>query len=1203
MAEPVRIANRYELGRLIGTGGMGRVYHGRDAQTGEPVAVKELRPDILASAPELAERFRREGEALRRLNHPNIVKVLAAVEEGGQLYIVMEHVGGGSLSDLLKRQPQLPLERALAIALETSDALARTHHLHIVHRDIKPGNVLLAEDGTPRLSDFGLAFLPDRERLTMDRAVLGTFQYMSPELCEGQKPGERSDIWAFGVTLYEMLAGRPPFRGDSPAEIIRDILDGAPAAVSEFRSDAPPALDALIRRMLMKDAVARIASFRQIGAELEAIARGARVPQWPRPPAAPESPPAQASAGQMPQSPTPGAAPITPRLLTKLFTPDARPEWIDRPRLYERLDQAAARGFAVLSAPAGYGKTALLAGWLRRPAAPRAAWVSLDAADNDPVRFWADVLAALRTLPAFSSAGQGFSEWLHAPQPPPLDACLVLLLNEITQAAAEVILVLDDYHAVTEPAVHASLDYCLEHLPANLHPIIASRAEVPVSLPRHRARGRLVELRARDLRFTRPEVGEFLGRSARLELGAEDVAELERRTEGWIAGLQLAAILMQDCDDRAAFVQSFGGDQSFIYDYLTEEVLRRQPEPVQSFLLRTSILDRLSAPLCEALVASDGQAMLDFLTRANLFVAPLDNRRQWHRYHPLFAELLRARLQQAHPDEFSALHRRAAAWFAANRLPEEAIKHAVAGGDAEAAADGIEQHQRQWLDRGEIATLRRWLDALPAEPIQARPALCLGYAYTELYQLRFDQAGRWASRAEAAVAGGDEVTLGHVDAVRATIAINRQEFEQALELSQRALQRLPADMTMLRALVNLNLGDAQRVRDDHAAAEDAYRSALEAVRAGSFRWLEAVVVGSLGDLFLRRGRLRQAASLLEQVAQAEQDRQAGGDPPLLSAGKPLAFLTRVYTQWNRLEDAARAGERAVDYCRAWRHVEHLKDACLNLAELRQAQGDAPGCEAVLAEADALMSNLEAPARIGAGEAALGQASTGQAEVSLMKAWLRLLQGDRGYVERWLEQALVRRMPSYFDLHPAHVLAWHAILRGHPERAIQPLEALAENARQKGWLASEVRTLAMLACARRADGGAAAALATLERALRLAEPEGFVRAFVDKGEAMADLLEKARRAGGAMGDYASRLLAAFERAGAPPASPAAALSLTERESQILRLLAAGRSYPEIASALFLSVNTVKTHVKRLYDKLGVDSRLAAVEAARAMNVIG
>ena len=1217
MSESKQIANRYTLGKLIGRGGMGQVYQGLDLQTNTPVAIKVLRPDTAYTTPELVERFRREGEALRRLNHPNIVKVLDIIDEGDQNgeqyhYIVMAYVAGGSLAGLLKRQPQLPVERALAIALELSDALARTHHLNIVHRDIKPGNILLAEDGTPLLTDFGLAYMRDRERLTLAEAVVGTFAYLSPEACGGHTPDERSDLWSFGVVLYEMLAGRPPFQGDSPAEVVREIIDVTPLKVSVYRNDVPPALDNLVQRLMMKDAVARIGSFRQVGAELEAIMRGTRIPQWE-----PSPSPTQADAAGT-SSAQPSA--LTLHLWMKLHIPRLPGQWIDRQRLYDRLDQVKAGKIAILSAPPGYGKTTLLVSWLRHSGWKNAVWISLDVGDNDPVRFWSYLVAALQMIPACKGVGAGIVELIRSPQPPPLGAGLTMLLNEITQVSEDLLLVLDDYHTITNAAIHSGMEFCLEHLPPHLHLVVASRTAPAFALPRYRARGRLVELRAGDLRFTRQEAHVFLQQAAHQQLSADDIAVLEQRTEGWIAGMQLATLLMEGmegCEDAHAFVQSFSGDQHYILDYLTEEVLRRQPEPVQSFLLQSAILDRMTAPLCDAVLEiggwksdiPDSQGMLAHLEQANLFVVPLDHRREWYRYHQLFAELLRGRLRQANPEQYRRLHRRAAEWFAAHTMPDEAIKHALAGEDLNRAAELVEANQRALIERGEVATLRTWLYALPQDVVLACPSLCLGYAWLELYQSRFEQAGKWADLACAAMGPQpDDALRSQVDAVRATVAINQKDYGRATELSRRALQHLPPELDALRSVVNLNLGDAYTEQGDIAAAADAYRDAFDAAPLSGNHTLEAVIIGSLGGLYLGQGRLCQAESILQQALLIEKDMLARGGPPLLAAGKPLAFLTGIYIEWNQLDTAAQLGARAVDYCRRWGHAEHLMDAYVQMIHLRHAQGDAQGSLDMLGQAQTLVKDVERTVHLTGDDRAKARFAMLRRSASLAEAYLRLKRREPDFVERWLAHADAARDPAlpYYTYVVDNVRAPYWLLCGQPDQAIPVLKRLIHISHERGWMKREVDELVLLACAEQASGNSPTARATLEHAVLLAEPEGYVRLFADKGELLGDLMvELARRPSPVAPAYLKQLLGAFPtlRQGSSGETRADLVEpLTEREQQILRLLVADRTYPEIATELYLSLNTVKTHMKRLYAKLGVDSRMAAVEKAKSTRLI-
>ncbi len=442
----------------------------------------------------------------------------------------------------------------------------------------------------------------------------------------------------------------------------------------------------------------------------------------------------------------PRSARQIPLLLTKLHIPDARPGWVGRPRLFARLDQVSGGQTALLSAPAGYGKTALLAQWVASRAArsaagePAFAWLALDEADNDPVRFWSYLVAALQTCPQAGSLGSGFLEMVQAPQAPSLEQSLVLLLNEIEQAPGRLGVVLDDYHTITEKQVHASLGFFIEHLPSNLILILAGRGEPPLALARFRMRGRLVDLRAADLRFNGQETGEFFKTSMPLGLSESDIAVLDQRVEGWVAGLQLAALSMEGLADCQSFIQTFTGDDRYILDYLTQEILSRQPPEIQNFLLKTSILERMNASLCEELAgaqvllpgmaAPGAQAMLEFLDRANLFIIPLDNRRTWYRYHRLFADLLQVQLRQKDPAALVSLHRQAADWFASHGLPAEAFQHAILSGNLEKAAVLLGEQLPELVQHGETATLQAWLGMFPRghPAVQARimPGVRLG---------------------------------------------------------------------------------------------------------------------------------------------------------------------------------------------------------------------------------------------------------------------------------------------------------------------------------------------------------------------------------------------------------------------------------------------------------------------------------------------
>ena len=413
-------------------------------------------------------------------------------------------------------------------------------------------------------------------------------------------------------------------------------------------------------------------------------------------------------------------------LATKLYIPPPRSKAVPRPRLVARLNEGLHRKLTLISAPAGFGKTTLVSEWVAGCERP-VAWLSLDEGDNDLARFLAYLVAALQTITA--DMGKGLLAGLQSPQPPPIELILTTLLNEITTIPDHFVLVLDDYHVIDAQPVDHALTFLLEHLPPQMHLVIATREDPQLPLARLRARGQLTELRAADLRFTPSEAAEFLNQVMGLNLSADDIAALETRTEGWIAGLQMAALSMQGRSDTASFIQAFTGSHRFVLDYLVEEVLQRQPERVRSFLLQTAILDRLSGPLCDAVTGrEDGRGMLDALERGNLFVVPLDDRRQWYRYHHLFADVLQARLMEEQPDQVSGLHRRASAWYEQNGLPSDAIRHALAAEDFERAADLIELAGPMVEESSLTATWLGWVRALPDELVRIRPVLSVRYA-------------------------------------------------------------------------------------------------------------------------------------------------------------------------------------------------------------------------------------------------------------------------------------------------------------------------------------------------------------------------------------------------------------------------------------------------------------------------------------------
>ncbi|HYF63613.1 MAG TPA: AAA family ATPase, partial [Herpetosiphonaceae bacterium] len=611
----------------------------------------------------------------------------------------------------------------------------------------------------------------------------------------------------------------------------------------------------------------------------------------------------------------------TPILATKLYIPPPRPGSVPRPRLSQRLDAGLDGRLTLVSAPAGFGKTTLLSAWLAGSARP-VAWLALDPGDNDPTRFLSYLVAAVRTVAP--AAGAAALAALQSPQPPPAEAILTGLLNEIAAGSERLILVLDDYHVLDARAVDAALTFLLDHLPPQLHVVIATREDPPLPLARLRARGQLTELRVADVRFTQAEAAEFLNRVMGLSLAAEDIAALEARTEGWIAGLQLAALSLQGHRDAAGMIRSFSGSHHFVLDYLLEEVLHRQSERVQAFLLRTAILDRMCGPLCDAILrdpATDGQATLESIEQANLFIIPLDSERRWYRYHHLFGDLLRQRLRQRDAPDIPELHRRASAWFEANGLEIEAFQHAAAANDIARAERLIEGQGMPLHFRGAVAAILGWLAGLPAATLDARPSLWVKHAEILLVSGQPTGVEAKLAAAEDALArrGGepDAATrhlLGHIAGVRATLALTRYDVAAMLTQSRRALEYLSADDLTFRATANWTLAEAYNTQGDRAAARRAIDESIAlSLAAGSIFTTILATIG-LGQLQEADTQLRQAAQTFRRVV------ELAGEHPQQIIYEAHLGLARIRYEWNDLDAAETHGRQSLQLARQYDSV-------------------------------------------------------------------------------------------------------------------------------------------------------------------------------------------------------------------------------------------------------------------------------------------
>ena len=864
---------------------------------------------------------------------------------------------------------------------------------------------------------------------------------------------------------------------------------------------------------------------------------------------------------------------------------------------------------SLVSAPAGFGKATLLAQWCVQSDRP-VAWLSLEGEDNDPTRFLAYLIAALQTLDA--RVGTTALAMLRTPQPPSAEAVLAVLINDlIDRDAGDFARVLDDYHVISADALQRGMSFLWEHLPPHMHLILAARADPPLPLARLRARGQLSELRAADLRFDSAETSAFLQAVMGLDLTREAIATSEQRTEGWIVGLQLAALSLRGRADVAAFLAGFTGSHRYVLDYLSEEVLARQSAPVQQFLLHTSILDRLSAPLCDAVMGQEGsQAILEALERANLLVVALDEERGWYRYHHLFAEMLRRHLQQREPTLVPQLHRRASAWYEQHELLIEAVQHALAVSDVELAARLIEPIALPLLLQGQVYTELEWMNALPESLVQARPFLCLYHAVflaftnqLEAAEVRLQEAER--SLQQEMPAEQARTIRGYVLNIRARIASFTGDIPHAIALARQSLNLLPEAEINPRTGSMVVMAHAYLVSGDVTPATEHEIAAAHAVIRASINVI--AIIGSitlLGRLHVLQGRLRLAATTYQQVMQAVPKPEV-----LQTMHSSLCYyfgLGDLLREWNDLEAAEHYLAQGVALVKETLSVEPFV-AVLGYAALARLEQVRGNTAAALATLDALVQLAEQrhfPAHLTTLEAAV-------------RAQLELTQGHPASAIRWADASGLSSKDE--DLPYPREVEYLALVRvriaqGREDPAalflrdaLHLLDRLLKDAEPKARMSSVLEILVLRTLALEVQGKRTEALATLERALVLAEPEGYIRLFVDEGPPMQALLHHALACGIQPG-YIATLLSAFVEqnvSNLPLSSPrpsALREQLTEREREVLRLLLEGASNHEIARRLVLSVNTVKRHVYNLCGKLGVQSHTQAIARARTLNLL-
>lgn len=914
---------------------------------------------------------------------------------------------------------------------------------------------------------------------------------------------------------------------------------------------------------------------------------------------------------------------LTPLLTTKLYVPPPRPHLVPRARLLARLDEGLRlrRRLTLISAPAGYGKSTLLSAWLAQPSAPaHVAWLTVDEGDDDPARFLAYLNAAFQQVAP--EVGSALLELATSPRPLPAAEWLAALINRLVALPYPLLLVLDDYHLITAPPVHEIVTFLLDHLPANLHLVIATRADPPLALARLRARGQLTELRQAELCFTTAEAADFFQQTLALALAPADVAALTHRTEGWIAGLQLAALSLQGRTNVSSFIAALAGSQRYILDYLLEEVLYRQSEPVQTFLLRTAILEQLCGPLCDAVLAEDlkeieawreaarppvlhapstSQAMLDYLERVNLFVVPLDDQRTWYRYHQLFMDLLRQRLQQTEPALLPALHLRASQWYEQHGLLPEAIEHALAAEAWPPAAALIEQVAETTLMHSEVATLWRWLTALPAAVVQEHPALNLYYIWEAL--LNGQPRSVIETQLAAALPPGDQARTAAEDLnwyraapLRAFIALFQGNLQEAIDLSQAALDHLPESNILWRNLAAWSLSLASLDNSENDPMLQALEQIAQVSQRGGNVMVAVMTLCNLAELHLKWGQLHRAETIYRRALMLG-TREQGDYYPI--AGEALLGLGLLACEWNDLEGAARYLDEGLALAQQRGAIGAL-DGYITLARVKQAQGDAAGAVAALEQAQALAVKFDV-------------IETDDLLVALAQAELAIRQGRLEAAQRWAEargltgnaQQIAAEEPTdyinaHFRKYEQLVLARLWLAQGRADDVLLLLAATEPRMRARKRSQKIIEIEILRALAYQMQGNLETALMALGRALALAEPEGYCRLFLDEGTPLRDLLERMQDEGGRMKAYIYRLLAAFGTTLAPePAFPTpqpSAEALSDREVEVLRLLVAGLNSTEIAQRLFIAPSTARSHIKSIYSKLGVHRRVELLERA-------
>ena len=889
-------------------------------------------------------------------------------------------------------------------------------------------------------------------------------------------------------------------------------------------------------------------------------------------------------------------------LKTKLYIPPLRSELVSRSRLFNRLNQGYRRKLTIISAPAGFGKTTLLADWVHQCKVP-VAWFSVDTGDNDPVIFLNYVIAGLQTLE--TRVGNAALALLRSPQPPPIESILTNLINDVSDTHEDIVLVIDDYHVIESRRVHNLISFFIEHMPMHFHVIIATRSDPPISLSRWRSQNHLIELRTADLCFTADEATQFLNVCLKLKLSPDEIELLESRTEGWIAGLQLAAISIRSQKDPSRFISHFSGDNRYIMDYLVEEVIHQQSEHLRQFLLQTSILERMSASLCDAVTRSkNSHYMLEEMDKANLFIIPLDDQRCWYRYHHLFADLLKQRLASTQADLVTKLHSRASQWFANKGFNSEAIEHTLAAKDYEQTARLIEIVAESDWDRAQGSQVMRWCQRLPEELINTNPGLCIFYARELFKSGHLEKAEKKLQTAEQILLStstrntSKENLQGRIAVIRAYMSSRTGDVSRIIHFSNQALKLLPQKELIWRSVAATTLGFAYgwAGAGDLVKAQRAFSEAMRISEEAGNIYYNIFAGSCLAGVMLMRGKLIEAKNISQQSLSLA---LKNGIVQTGIVGSLYGNLGMIRCEWADIDEGIDLIKKGIELSEQGRDPVILASCRISLLRALIYRKDIAGAFKVIEKFNESQRKFTLPPWI-----------TNTTSAFNVLFWLA--KGDLNRALQWVKERELSIDDKLENLRGIEYLALTNILIAQKQLddALRFSQRILEMAQSGDNAYLQIETRLLRVSIFTALKQKTAALYELKSAIKLGEPGGLIMIFVSKGKPVADLVEEilAKRkrdhdetTAGFSLSYVKKLLTVFKSI-KPPKIEGLVDPMSDRELEVLYLIAAGLKNKEIADKLFISLNTVKTHTKHINSKLAVNSRTKAVVRAKKLGLI-